>query len=1569
VTADPRVPGYLGRVLDSSGMPVGTCFQVSAGVLVTAWHVLDDLGAGEVDAVVTVDALAGGLAAGRARVARIDPVHDLAVLHTGVPFDATVAGLAVSDGVALSTGVAVAGVSEVNDPGRTFRWLVADGVWKIGTTRDDAVPLGRFTSTDVVPGMSGGPVRRVADDLVVGVVSGRYNTADGWLAGTVWVARVEELLPLLDGLAQPVVRGRWELAERLDLVLHVGPAETRLSGGGIEVAAAHAGVSHALVDAVDRLRRARVHLSGLRGSDTLPTAAPAAAVGRLLAAQFLPEPVADELRAALAAARARHVALTVGVTVDGVLGSLPWEALWLDGSPGPLALDDLVRLYRRTPAARVVVTAGPLRILVAISSPVEGGSGVLDYERELRNVLKAVRGARAGHAEVRIVRFATTAAIKAALTEWPAHVLHLSGHGGPGVFELEDERGLARPVTATEFIAEAIPAGAMPPVVALAGCHTNVATATGDPSFAGTLLAHGAGVVVATQTAITDIYSTRIFARLYGHLAATREPDLVAAVAQARIAVQRELADSDDPRDALIADLDEWAVLCVQAAGGTVPLLDPTAPALPAAEPIAVSAVLRRETGEVVGRRWEQRRYPEQLLAAGCAGLVLHGLGGVGKTTLADELILRLAETAPGMVVALVENQTTADRLLDAVIEACGEALQQSRPPAWASEAVLRALARAHDGDLAARQRVAILTRHVLPAVAVLLVLDNFEDNLSTDATTVRTVVDPDLADLLATLAAAPGRARLLITSRYRFTLPGGADQVLSFKPILPLSYAETMKLAWALPNLDRLDGTTLEQLWRAVGGHPRCLEYLDALLAGGHARFTDVRLRLVGHVTKRLHDLGRPAAEVQRYLTQHLTLDSAIAEAASLAADDILLDHLHHQLATVPRAVDLLLGVSVYRVPVDLNALRFQLGEPDATAATTDAWRTAQRHIADILTAAGILTGPVHLNELPAAVRARLAPHLAVRLTPPVRIDADLTAALAACTASSLITTDSAESTFFVHRWTATELHRRHTAAELIAAHRRAAQYWQWRIDHLPQPPARKADDLREAHHHYQHMFLLGDPDALAQLASAAHRLDQRLGNLGRRTEALIYAEQAVDLTRQLAERDEPTYIQNLAGFTSNLGLALSNLGRRQEALTATSEAVDTFRRLAALDVHRFERNLAMSLANLGMMLSNLGRREEALAATTEAVEVYRRLAAADPAVFEPDLAKSLNNLGATLSNLGQREEALAATTEAVKVRRRLAATNPTAFEPNLATSLNNLGTMLSNLGQRGEALAATTEAVEVYRRLAATNPAAFEPDLATSLNNLGTMLSDLGRREEALAAATEAVKVHQRLTTTNPAAFEPDLATSLNNLGIRLANMGRGQEARAACHESVELWRRLAAGHHEAHFSGLANALWNVGYVAVILDEPSDHAIAMTAEGVHHSPSSLPSFPPRSPPDATLQPQHSPNCKPPGNGQRTKQDPRTPTPPDHALRVAATSANWAAPTSAEGGAACPGQALAEKVHRVEGKPAVMCPQDLFRLTLDSDRVREPYTPVRPSIRCRSRSAWPLCRAYSSIM
>jgi hypothetical protein len=174
------------------------------------------------------------------------------------------------------------------------------------------------------------------------------------------------------------------------------------------------------------------------------------------------------------------------VEAAGGLTQLPWKALPdpVDGTP--LALHRLVTLYRKASAAAPVrPLPGPLRIVVAIAALSTGGGGVLDYERELRAVLAAVRGAQAGDAQVQIVRFATTSAIRQALAGGDVHVLHVSSHGGPGVLHLEAEDGSGRMVTARQFLDESVPPGCMPPVVALAACYTDAPAGSDAPSFAG----------------------------------------------------------------------------------------------------------------------------------------------------------------------------------------------------------------------------------------------------------------------------------------------------------------------------------------------------------------------------------------------------------------------------------------------------------------------------------------------------------------------------------------------------------------------------------------------------------------------------------------------------------------------------------------------------------------------------------------------------------------------------------------------------------------------------------------------------------------------------------------------------------------------------------------------------------------------------------------------------------------------------------------------------------------------------------------------------------------------------
>ena len=947
------VPGYLGRVLDGAGDPVGTCFQVAPGVLVTACHVLADIGAASDDSPVQVDPLAGGDSF-EVTVARVDPVHDLAVLISDAGLPGTAGELTATDRVALRAGVTVTGHAVPDDPGHRYRFLNATGEWAGWTTRDDAVPLGRMTAAAVVPGMSGAPVIRDDDGAVAGVVSGRYNSTDGWLAGTVWVARTEDLAALLAGIAEITVKLP-PLAGPVDLLLTVTNDRVRLTGPGLDVAAAHGGARTGLVEAVNETRRSRAR-AGLpvRGPAETQVGAGELSLGRaarLLGESFLPEPIANELGKALAAAGRAHQPVRFGLAVPSGLAGLPWEALPSPDGRGPLALHPLVSLYRQTDAAAGRVLPGPLRIVVAIAAPDTGGGPVLDYERELRNVLAAVRAARQDAADVRVVPFATCAAIREELDRGPAHVLHISGHGSPGTLDLENGDGSARAVTADELADQAIPPGRMPPVITLSACYTDAAASQDGTSFAARLCQRGAAAVIATETSITDTYATRLLARLYGALAQAIDPDVVAALAEARRQVQTELETSGDRRDTELAGLGEWAAVTVLAATGSVPVLDPghAGPAAGRRSRPLVAGLAGREDWYFVGRRAEQRRWPADLTGTSLAGIVIGGIGGTGKTTLAAEITTRVRDREPGRVLVSLTGPLTLETLLGAVITTIRRELLIRDQDQDTAE-VIRALDVAARADLGWQDRLAILRGHVLDHVPVLLLLDNFEDNLRPDGDAGYSVGDEVLAGLLAAWVADPGRSRLLVTCRYRFALPDGAERVLSFRQLGALSRAETMKLAWSLPALDRLDEGQLEQVWRLAGGHPRSLEYLDALLSGGQARYPDVTARLDAAVSRRLSGADR-----SEWLAARTGLDAALAETVALAADDVLLGDLLARLANVPGAADLLLGVSVYREPVDANAVLFQDGQPDPDAEDIPDRAAAGQHIEEVLAAAGI--------------------------------------------------------------------------------------------------------------------------------------------------------------------------------------------------------------------------------------------------------------------------------------------------------------------------------------------------------------------------------------------------------------------------------------------------------------------------------------------------------------------------------------------------------------------------------------------------------------------------------------
>jgi hypothetical protein len=243
------------------------------------------------------------------------------------------------------------------------------------------------------------------------------------------------------------------------------------------------------------------------------------------------------------------------------------------------------------------------------------------------------------------------------------------------------------------------------------------------------------------------------------------------------------------------------------------------------------------------------------------------------------------------------------------------------------------------------------LVKDLFARLPLLLLFDNFEDKLTPEVRTTPTdaslleIQDLDLSSLLEqfTLLKQP-QGRLLFTTRYPFRLKNLHHKRLESVEVGPLTFPETRLLV-----LTRLVGVQkairpnngssdpLRDIWARLGGHPRALEYLNALLlqwsedqAELPASEVDKLTEVLDHLTLILRErLARDGSvlDTEEWLERLIArstmagrLDTLIREVIELAAQDVLLPRLIDLLQPYERA--LLGSLTVFEGPFHRSAL-----------------------------------------------------------------------------------------------------------------------------------------------------------------------------------------------------------------------------------------------------------------------------------------------------------------------------------------------------------------------------------------------------------------------------------------------------------------------------------------------------------------------------------------------------------------------------------------------------------------------------------------------------------------------
>ena len=246
---------------------------------------------------------------------------------------------------------------------------------------------------------------------------------------------------------------------------------------------------------------------------------------------------------------------------------------------------------------------------------------------------------------------------------------------------------------------------------------------------------------------------------------------------------------------------------------------------------------------------------------------------------------------------------------------------------------------------------------------------------------------------------------------------------------------------------------------------------------------------------------------------------------------------------------------------------------------------------------------------------------------------------------------------------------------------------------------------------------------DIAPQVSEAHMRLGQVLGMLGRPQEAIEQHEQALRINPNSA----------MAKF--GLGVALCQIGKPEDGIRQYEEAL------------RIDRNLHEAHYNLGNTLLELGK-------VPEAIEHYQQALR-----IEPDHAEAQNNMGVALVRLGRVQEAIEHYQEALRIK------------PDFAEAQNNMGEALVRLGR-------VQEAIEHYQQALR-----IEPDHAEAQNNMGEALGrrnldeahyNLGNALVQVGRLQEAIEHYQQALR-----IKPDFAEAQNNMGVTLVGLGRVQEA----------------------------------------------------------------------------------------------------------------------------------------------------------------------------------------------
>jgi tetratricopeptide (TPR) repeat protein len=515
---------------------------------------------------------------------------------------------------------------------------------------------------------------------------------------------------------------------------------------------------------------------------------------------------------------------------------LPWELAFDPNSQTYLSLKPRFQMVRHIEKPEVnppEALQGPLRILMFIASPedLDPEKSRLDFEREEQFLLEQLDGHITNQkVEVTPAPDGCLETLAEMVRSEAYHILHISTHGamtkkGPVILCEDIQTGNRRNVTPKDLLEVLDQAQQTIPLVFLSACQSAMTTMSLDsiqaiPSFTEDLIRGGIPAAIGMRLSVADTAASNFAGHFYKALAEKRGIEEALTLARIEIAASKMNNQEVDSLDL------QWTLPVLYHRYANLPLVDEAKPYVPKRSKRQTLITVGKETYNAhtyIGRRREMRKYFRPWEQGKQPHLLLEGLGGMGKTTLAGRFAERFLQSqqngyflnifAPTFDPIVIMNDLGFDSLFNDI----------------ASNEELGKVINIEDPFNQLAFKLKVVARKPL-----VILFDNLEDCLSKPNPRNGYTFKPEHEKLKKLINFVQnlnvGSVRTLLTCRYT---PDEEELVRTHcAPVADAPFGDILRFMQLFTWKEELSPKDKREIYKTLGGNFRSIAWLSGLLS-----------------------------------------------------------------------------------------------------------------------------------------------------------------------------------------------------------------------------------------------------------------------------------------------------------------------------------------------------------------------------------------------------------------------------------------------------------------------------------------------------------------------------------------------------------------------------------------------------------------------------------------------------------------------------------------------------------------------------------------------------------------